>query len=176
VAPTYTGEGREHFRAVQVVCGKQHTLGLIANNGRVMSFACGAWQAQLYRLHQANTCACFWHQRASLQNRTVCLPVAYCLLCCRSLFPVGNNVFGQLGLGNWQAVNTMTPIPKLQSKEIVALQAGDFSSAAICDSGDVYLWGRNDCDQLGLGDDMSRCAPALLKGFKVCVGMLHDFL
>lgn len=43
MAPTYTNEGREHFRAVQVVCGKQHTLGLIANNGRVLSFACGAW-------------------------------------------------------------------------------------------------------------------------------------
>jgi alpha-tubulin suppressor-like RCC1 family protein len=41
VAPTYTGEDRENFRAIQVVCGKQHTLGLIANKGRVMSFACG---------------------------------------------------------------------------------------------------------------------------------------
>ncbi|KAF6264241.1 regulator of chromosome condensation 1/beta-lactamase-inhibitor protein II [Scenedesmus sp. NREL 46B-D3] len=118
VAPTYTGKGRENFRAVQVVCGKQHTLGLIANNGRVMSFACG------------------------------------------------NNVFGQLGLGNWQPVNTMTPIPKLQFQDVVALQAGDFSSAAICDSGDVYLWGRNDCNQLGVGDDMSRCSPVLLEGFK----------
>jgi hypothetical protein len=41
VAPTYNGEDRDNFRAVQVVCGKQHTLGLIANKGRVMSFACG---------------------------------------------------------------------------------------------------------------------------------------
>jgi hypothetical protein len=81
----------------------------------------------------------------------------------------GNNVFGQLGLGNWEKVNTMMTIPKLQSKDVMALQAGDFSSAAICDSGNVYLWGRNDCNQLGLGDDMSRCSPTLLKGFKVCL-------
>lgn len=76
-------------------------------------------------------------------------------------------MFGQLGLGNWQPVNTMMPIPSLQSKDIVALQAGDFSSAAICDSGNVYLWGRNDCDQLGMGDNMSRSSPVLLKGFNV---------
>jgi alpha-tubulin suppressor-like RCC1 family protein len=96
-----------------------------------------------------------------------------CLVQCCSV--AGNNVFGQLGLGNWQKVNTMMPIPRLQSKDVTALQAGDFSSAAICDSGDVYLWGRNDCDQLGLGDDMSRCSPTLLKGFKVCV-QLSSFL
>jgi alpha-tubulin suppressor-like RCC1 family protein len=84
--------------------------------------------------------------------------------CCH---PAGNNVFGQLGLGNFQPANTLMPISSLESKDVVALQAGDFSSAAICDSGSVYLWGRNDCNQLGMGDDMSRNSPALLKGFKV---------
>lgn len=37
--------------------------------------------------------------------------------------------------------------------EIVALQAGDHTSAAVVESGDVYMWGRNDNHQLGLGDD-----------------------
>jgi alpha-tubulin suppressor-like RCC1 family protein len=95
-------------------------------------------------------------------------------VCC---FAAGNNVFGQLGLGNWQKVNTMMPIPKLQFKDVVALQAGDFSSAAICDCSDMYLWGRNDCNQLGLGDDMSRCSPVLLDGFKVCTLLpRHDLV
>lgn len=66
----------------------------------------------------------------------------------------GNNTFGQLGHGNQKCLESFRPIRSLLGRGVSALQAADHSSAAICDTGDVFMWGRNDHCQLGLGDDI----------------------
>ncbi len=49
----------------------------------------------------------------------------------------------------------------------VAVQAGDEHSAAVTRDGELYLWGRGDSGQLGVGDVRGRCRPTLLPGFAV---------
>jgi E3 ubiquitin-protein ligase HERC3 len=50
---------------------------------------------------------------------------------------------------------------------VVALQAGDDHSGAVVGDGSLYLWGRGDCGQLGIGDDRSKWSPTLVRNFKV---------
>jgi alpha-tubulin suppressor-like RCC1 family protein len=76
----------------------------------------------------------------------------------------GGNACGQLGLSTLQKVHQLTPIMGLQ--HVVALQAGEYNSAAITLEQDIYLWGRNDHGQLGLGNDHNTSKPILLRGYK----------
>eukprot|EP00775_Hariotina_reticulata_P012779 gene12779-12908_t len=112
------GESSDLYRTVQVSCGMQHTLALVAHQGRIKTFSTGA------------------------------------------------NVYGQLGLGSQDPTTRFTSIPRTVSLEVVAVQAGDYTSAAITQDGHIWLWGRNTHCQLGTGDDISRWTPIKLKGFK----------
>ena len=78
----------------------------------------------------------------------------------------GANSFGQLGQGDQAARARFCPVGCLRGADIVTLQAGDHNSAAIAHDGTMYLWGRNDCGQLGLGHDRSPWRPERLRGFK----------
>lgn len=80
----------------------------------------------------------------------------------------GNNSCGQLGTGDHIARNRFTCIRSLQNMDVVALQAGDHASGAICQDGCVFVWGRNDLNQLGLGETCHRDsrAPVLLPNVK----------
>ncbi|MEW5306216.1 MAG: hypothetical protein WDW38_009071 [Sanguina aurantia] len=104
-------------RVVQVVCGSQHTIALVSNNGRM----------------QINT--------------------------------TGINTWGQLGIGNKQERNVFTPV--LQVPGVVAVQSGDEHCMAVTSGGLLYVWGRGDCGQLGLGNNNSKLRPAVLKNFTV---------
>lgn len=77
----------------------------------------------------------------------------------------GCNQWGQLGLGDRLMRTRFTPTPKVAN--VVAVQAGDEHSAAITASGDLYIWGRGDSGQLGLGDMRSRSRPTLLREYVV---------
>ncbi|GBF91109.1 ultraviolet-B receptor-like [Raphidocelis subcapitata] len=77
----------------------------------------------------------------------------------------GANSFGQLGLGDQIKRWRFTPIRALARADISTLQCGDYNSGAIGGDGCVYLWGRNDHGQLGLGDTRSRWVPTVLHGF-----------
>ena len=55
----------------------------------------------------------------------------------------------------------------MQGKRIVCVSAGDWHNAAIAADGSLYIWGRGDCGQLGLGDDKSRWVPRLVPGANV---------
>jgi alpha-tubulin suppressor-like RCC1 family protein len=74
----------------------------------------------------------------------------------------GHNIFGQLGVKDPASRSVFTPILELQDKNIVVVACGDDHSAAVSASGELYLWGRGDCGQLGQGDDRSRNTPTML--------------
>ncbi len=65
--------------------------------------------------------------------------------------------------------NCPTPaFPSLpQGKQLVCVSTGDYHNAAICHDGRLWVWGRGDCGQLGLGDDKNRWAPKPLAGFSI---------
>jgi hypothetical protein len=62
---------------------------------------------------------------------------------------VGANCFGQLGLGHLEQVSTFSHVPEVRNAG--ALQAGEHCSSALTQDMTVYVWGRNDYGQLGLG-------------------------
>lgn len=72
-------------------------------------------------------------------------------------------MWGQLGTGNQTPSNKFVAVKGLPH-DVVALQAGGSTSGAVCDSGRIYLWGRNDWGMLGLGNTTSKWVPALIKG------------
>ena len=70
----------------------------------------------------------------------------------------GYNYFGQLGLGDTVSRTHFTPVPGLRGRRIVAVSSGDHHCAAVSATGRLYLWGRGDCGQLGMGDNRrARC-------------------
>lgn len=77
----------------------------------------------------------------------------------------GNNVSGQLGLGD--VTKRSSPIIVLGGFKWRQVVAGLSSSYGITTAGDLYAWGNNDFGQLGLGDVASRSSPVIvLGGFK----------
>ena len=72
-------------------------------------------------------------------------------------------MWGQLGIGNQTPSNKFVAVKGLPP-DVVAVQAGGSTSGAICDSGRIYLWGRNDWGMLGLGNTTSKWLPTLMKG------------
>lgn len=77
----------------------------------------------------------------------------------------GSNSHGQLGHGDRMDREVFTPTVRISN--VVAVQAGDEHSVAITASGDLYLWGRGDSGQLGIGDNRAKWKPTLLKEFAV---------
>uniref|UniRef100_A0A7S3R4J6 RCC1-like domain-containing protein n=1 Tax=Dunaliella tertiolecta TaxID=3047 RepID=A0A7S3R4J6_DUNTE len=77
----------------------------------------------------------------------------------------GSNSYGQLGHGDRVGRLTFRPIMKVP--DVVAVQAGDEHAAAVTASGDLYMWGRGDSGQLGMGDNRAKWKPSLLKEFVV---------
>jgi E3 ubiquitin-protein ligase HERC3 len=79
----------------------------------------------------------------------------------------GDNSYGQLGVGDREARARFAPLPRLAKARIVCICAGDWHCAAVGGDGALFVWGRGDCGQLGLGDDRNRWAPARLAGHAV---------
>ncbi|KAF8068311.1 UVR8 [Scenedesmus sp. PABB004] len=146
-------EPSDNFRSVQVVCGLQHTLALIAHFGKIQPFASGAGRVPPAWSRCPGRAAAAAAPAGGRSRR-------------RRAARAGANVFGQLGLGHQVAAARFAPVPKLRDAQVVALQAGNHSSGAVCEDGTVFLWGRNDRGQLGLGGNTGRWAPARLAGFK----------
>jgi len=96
-----------------------------------------------------------------------------------SVYAFGLNNMGQLGLGKEDSQMHYDPVRvhALDGKGVCMLSGGEHHSIALTKSGDVYVFGRGDSNQLGLGDGVDlHAAPKLLaavsgKGaHKVCCG------
>lgn len=68
-----------------------------------------------------------------------------------SVYAWGWNASSQLGLGDSTDRDTPTQITGLIGVKVVAMSAGNESSFAVTDTGDVYAWGFNGMGTLGLG-------------------------
>ncbi|WP_208029416.1 RCC1 domain-containing protein [Rhabdothermincola sediminis] len=78
-----------------------------------------------------------------------------------SLWSWGNNLSGQLGLGDTTQRNSPTQVsPSVTTWTKVA--AGGFHVLALRADGTLWVWGRNNFGQLGLGDTTNRTTPTQL--------------
>eukprot|EP01062_Namystynia_karyoxenos_P066614 TRINITY_DN60522_c0_g1_i1.p1 TRINITY_DN60522_c0_g1~~TRINITY_DN60522_c0_g1_i1.p1 ORF type:complete len:606 (+),score=100.98 TRINITY_DN60522_c0_g1_i1:75-1892(+) len=58
-------------------------------------------------------------------------------------YTVGNNSFGQLGHGDWEDRDTLTPVSALKElgEEVVGVTCASFFTLAVTSSGRLYSWG-----------------------------------
>lgn len=93
------------------------------------------------------------------------------------LFGIGRNDYGQLGLGKstaQAAANSQLQqqrfsqpylLEDLEGKEIVRFACGCYHTAAVSESGMMYVFGRNNHGQLGIGDTNERLYPYPIDNF-----------
>ncbi|XP_037076385.1 ultraviolet-B receptor UVR8-like [Pollicipes pollicipes] len=75
---------------------------------------------------------------------------------------------GQLGSGGLDAAETPQLVQALDGLPIQQVAAGGWHTAAVSTSGDVYTWGWNESNQLGLGDDVNVAPePTLVEALPV---------
>ena len=69
------------------------------------------------------------------------------------VYACGNNMYGQLGVGDNNNLSTFTLVPTTTTAPIISIVAGTFHSFLLTSDGRVYACGYNGSGQLGLGDD-----------------------
>ena len=80
-----------------------------------------------------------------------------------SLYSYGSNLFGELGLGNYSPSNSFQKVPL---ENVIAIACGHYHvMTLICkkNSNKLYVWGKNDYGELGLGDNKSKHWPTRLR-------------
>ena len=81
-----------------------------------------------------------------------------------NVFSVGNNVYGQLGLGHKADQKVFRKIPNIPSIQTISCVC--FSSYLIDFEGNVWGFGENTYGQLGLGDTTNRTVPTKIESLK----------
>lgn len=76
----------------------------------------------------------------------------------------GNGALGRLGLGSDRSVNRPTLVEALQSSRVTGIAISAFNSAAVDDSGKLYMWGSAACAQLAARDKIPSFTPKLIAG------------
>lgn len=86
------------------------------------------------------------------------------LLSDNSAWVWGQNDYGSLGTGGSQSYQPLTHVTWLPGQEIDQFAAGYHSTIALTESGKIYVWGRNETGQLGLGRNGNILSPTELTG------------
>jgi alpha-tubulin suppressor-like RCC1 family protein len=79
-----------------------------------------------------------------------------------TLFAMGSNAYGQLGVGD--LLNRFVPTPittNLSGKTITKIAVGGFNSMAIASDGSVFLWGNGGAGEMGFGNTNNLNVPTL---------------
>eukprot|EP01041_Mallomonas_annulata_P001258 gene1258-2435_t len=78
------------------------------------------------------------------------------------LYSFGYNYRGQLGLGSTTSESTPRAVRSLLSKKVITAACSYHHSVVLTTDGAIYTFGRNDCGQLGHGDNIDRKTPHLV--------------
>lgn len=104
-----------------------------------------------------------------------------CLTVSNECYVWGNNVAGQLGLGDQTNRQTPTKLDLPDNERIWSISCTYKSSICISENNECYVWGANESGQLGLGDDQHRAVPTKLnlpsndKPVSIVCGGYHTF-
>lgn len=142
-----------------VYCGNSHTIAM-TKFGEVFTWGNNLYgQLGLGHFINHNT-----PQKVNLENiqSVVCgHEFSVALTKNGDVYAWGNNSYGQLGLGVNEITKTSLP-QKVHLQNIITISCGELYVNAIDKFNKVYVWGRNDHYQLGLGHCINQYAPQLL--------------
>lgn len=98
------------------------------------------------------------------------------------LYSWGSNEYGQLGIGSTSSKSQPTLLTLPNEELPVSVFTGFFHSIVITNKNNVYVWGRNECGQLGIGNTTNQTTPQLLtlpngeKPISVYMGHSHSIV
>uniref|UniRef100_A0A672YS73 X-linked retinitis pigmentosa GTPase regulator n=1 Tax=Sphaeramia orbicularis TaxID=375764 RepID=A0A672YS73_9TELE len=146
---------------LKIACGDEHTA-LITENGKLFMFGSNNWgQLGLGSKVTVNKPTCV----KALKSQKVTLVSCgrnHTLICTAqgNVFAAGGNSEGQLGLGDCEERTSFHRIRFFDSHgPIRMLSAGSNTSAALTDSGKLFMWGDNGEGQIGLGKESHASSP-----------------
>ena len=159
IVPTLLNE-LSHLRVKKISAGANHVLAL-TDDGEVYAWGCGE-QGQLGRrvlerhkrlaLHPTRITPRRHRFHGGIISMVCGSYHSFLLAADGTVFSVGLNNYGQLGLGDFEdrLVPEEIPSDAWQGRKIVDLDAGEHHSIALSASGDVFVFGRADSHQMGL--------------------------
>ena len=164
ILPTLLKE-LSHLRVKSISAGANHLLAL-TDDGEVYAWGCGE-QGQLGRrvlerhkklaLRPARITPRRHRNHGGIVSMVCGSYHSFLLSADGTVFAVGLNNFGQLGLGDFEdrLVPEEISSESWQGHKIIELSAGEHHSLALSASGAVFVFGRADFNQMGLPDTES---------------------
>uniref|UniRef100_A0A671Z012 X-linked retinitis pigmentosa GTPase regulator n=1 Tax=Sparus aurata TaxID=8175 RepID=A0A671Z012_SPAAU len=145
----------------KIACGDEHTA-LITENGKLFMFGSNNWgQLGLGSKVTVNKPTCVKALKSEKVHLVAC-GRNHTLLCTAQgkVFASGGNSEGQLGLGDCDERTSFQRIQMFDSLgPIRMLAAGSNTSAALTESGKLFMWGDNTEGQIGLGKESHASSP-----------------
>ncbi|XP_074714642.1 X-linked retinitis pigmentosa GTPase regulator isoform X2 [Strix uralensis] len=127
-------------KPVLISCGDEHTA-IVTGNGKLYMFGSNNWG-----------------QLGLGSKNTVSKPT--CVKEKGNMYAAGGNSEGQLGLGDTEERTTFNLIKFFTNQhKIKQLAAGSYTSAAVTEDGQLFVWGDNSEGQIGLADETYVSVP-----------------
>ncbi|KAE8278420.1 X-linked retinitis pigmentosa GTPase regulator Precursor [Larimichthys crocea] len=146
---------------LKIACGDEHTA-LITENGKLFMFGSNNWgQLGLGSKVTVNKPTCVKALKSEKVQLVAC-GRNHTLICTAQgkVFASGGNSEGQLGLGDCEERTAFKRIDVFDSHgPIKMLAAGSNTSAALTESGKLFMWGDNTEGQIGLGKESHASSP-----------------
>uniref|UniRef100_A0A4W6EWK4 X-linked retinitis pigmentosa GTPase regulator n=1 Tax=Lates calcarifer TaxID=8187 RepID=A0A4W6EWK4_LATCA len=146
---------------LKIACGDEHTA-LITENGKLFMFGSNNWgQLGLGSKLTVKKPTCVKALKSEKVQLVAC-GRNHTLICTAQgkVYASGGNSEGQLGLGDCEERTAFQRVDFFDSHgPIKMLAAGSNTSAALTESGKLFMWGDNTEGQIGLGKESHASSP-----------------
>uniref|UniRef100_A0A3Q1I7A3 X-linked retinitis pigmentosa GTPase regulator n=1 Tax=Anabas testudineus TaxID=64144 RepID=A0A3Q1I7A3_ANATE len=146
---------------LKIACGDEHTA-LITQNGKLFMFGSNNWgQLGLGSKVTVNKPTCVKALKSQKVQLVACGRNHTLIYTAQGkVYASGGNSEGQLGLGDCEERTTFQKVDFFDSHgPIRMLAASSNTSAALTESGKLFMWGDNAEGQIGLGKESHACSP-----------------
>ncbi|NWJ00276.1 RPGR regulator, partial [Crypturellus undulatus] len=148
-------------KPVHISCGDEHTA-IVTGNGKLYMFGSNNWgQLGLGSKNTVSKPTCVKALKPEKTKLAACGRNHTLVYTEKgNVYAAGGNSEGQLGLGDTEERTTFHLIRFFTNQhKIKQLAAGSYTSAAITEDGQLFMWGDNSEGQIGLANEASVCVP-----------------
>ncbi|NXJ40570.1 RPGR regulator, partial [Ciconia maguari] len=148
-------------KPVHISCGDEHTA-IVTGNGKLYMFGSNNWgQLGLGSKNTVSKPTCVKALKPEKTKLAVCGRNHTLVYTEKgNVYAAGGNSEGQLGLGDTEERTTFHLISFFTNQhKIKQLAAGSYTSAAVTEDGQLFVWGDNSEGQIGLADEACVSVP-----------------
>ncbi|NWS53514.1 RPGR regulator, partial [Chunga burmeisteri] len=148
-------------KPVLISCGDEHTA-IVTGNGKLYMFGSNNWgQLGLGSKNTVSKPTCVKALKPEKTKLAVCGRNHTLVYTEKgNVYAAGGNNEGQLGLGDTEERTTFHLISFFTNQhKIKQLAAGSYTSAAVTEDGQLFVWGDNSEGQIGLADEACVSVP-----------------